>query len=322
MKVLFTGASSFTGCWFVRALTEAGHEVTATLTGKSDASIKIRGGRILILSDKCEFVNGVSFGDSGFIELAKSGRFDVLCHHGAMVVDYKSEGFDVPRALANNTLNLNEVLEVLAKGNQAKVMLTGSYFELGEGGGYNNGAVSPYALSKTFTTLMFKHCCERKGVPMGHFVVPNPFGMMEDDRTRFTTYLFNRWVEGDAALVLSPEYVRDNIHVQLLAQSYVKAVEELVGAEGFMSFRPSGYVESQLDFANRIAREARSRTKFPCLVEYEDQSDFPEPRELHNTDSVQTPEGDKDMWTEYVDYYMGSGLVKNIIQPQASAATD
>ena len=30
MKILFTGASSFTGFWFARALAAAGHEVVAT----------------------------------------------------------------------------------------------------------------------------------------------------------------------------------------------------------------------------------------------------------------------------------------------------
>ena len=31
MKILFTGASSFTGYWFVKELAERGHEVTALL---------------------------------------------------------------------------------------------------------------------------------------------------------------------------------------------------------------------------------------------------------------------------------------------------
>ena len=29
MKILFTGGSSFTGCWFIQELAAAGHEVTA-----------------------------------------------------------------------------------------------------------------------------------------------------------------------------------------------------------------------------------------------------------------------------------------------------
>ena len=33
MKILFTGASSFTGYWFVKTLAEAGHEVICPLRG-------------------------------------------------------------------------------------------------------------------------------------------------------------------------------------------------------------------------------------------------------------------------------------------------
>ena len=35
MRVLLTGGSSFTGCWFARGLALAGHEVTATLRSSS-----------------------------------------------------------------------------------------------------------------------------------------------------------------------------------------------------------------------------------------------------------------------------------------------
>jgi UDP-glucose 4-epimerase len=33
MRILFTGASSFTGYWFVRELVAAGHEVVAACRG-------------------------------------------------------------------------------------------------------------------------------------------------------------------------------------------------------------------------------------------------------------------------------------------------
>ena len=33
MRILFTGASSFTGYWFVRALAQTGHEVVCPLRG-------------------------------------------------------------------------------------------------------------------------------------------------------------------------------------------------------------------------------------------------------------------------------------------------
>jgi nucleoside-diphosphate-sugar epimerase len=37
MKILFTGASSFTGFWFVRELARAGHEVVATFRKRPEA---------------------------------------------------------------------------------------------------------------------------------------------------------------------------------------------------------------------------------------------------------------------------------------------
>ena len=37
MKILFTGASSFTGMWFARALASAGHDVVATFRKRPEA---------------------------------------------------------------------------------------------------------------------------------------------------------------------------------------------------------------------------------------------------------------------------------------------
>ena len=37
MKILLTGASSFTGMWFARELAQAGHEVVATFQRAHDA---------------------------------------------------------------------------------------------------------------------------------------------------------------------------------------------------------------------------------------------------------------------------------------------
>ena len=43
MKILFTGASSFTGYWFIRELAAAGHEVTAIFR-KRPTSMPMRSG--------------------------------------------------------------------------------------------------------------------------------------------------------------------------------------------------------------------------------------------------------------------------------------
>src|SRR5258708_7228032 len=110
MQRLFAGASSFTGCWFVRELAAAGCEVTATLRQVAEGyPDELRRKRVPALAGKCRIVPGVSFGDEGFLELVGQGRFDLLAHHAADVRNYKSPDFDTVEALANNTRNLAAV---------------------------------------------------------------------------------------------------------------------------------------------------------------------------------------------------------------------
>ena len=54
MKVLFTGASSFTGYWFVKELASAGHEVVAIFRrGPDDYPDELRKRRIAAVADLC-----------------------------------------------------------------------------------------------------------------------------------------------------------------------------------------------------------------------------------------------------------------------------
>jgi nucleoside-diphosphate-sugar epimerase len=212
VRVLLTGASSFTGCWFARGLAAAGHDVTATFRAGSYDGVRAR--RLELLDGSCQRRHGLAFGDAGFLELARSREWDLLCVHGAEVTDYRSPAFDVPAALAANTRSAGEVVERFPR-----VLVTGSVFEPGEGEGDETlEAFSPYGLSKAFTAETFRHHCRRKGVSFGKFVIPNPFGPFEDER--FTTSLVRSWRRGERPAVRTPDYVRDNVHVSLLSLAY------------------------------------------------------------------------------------------------------
>ena len=101
------------------------------------------------------------------------------------------------------------------------VLLTGSVFESGEGAGSQGlPDFSPYGLSKALTARMFAYYCQRAGIGLGKFVIPNPFGPFEEPR--FTAYLMKTWLAGATAACSSPAYVRDNIHVSLLAKVYAQ----------------------------------------------------------------------------------------------------
>ena len=240
MKILFTGGSSFTGFWFIKELASVGHEVVAVFRRERDKyTDDLRRTRIDLLANICHPVFRTSFGDDHFLALIKEGSFDLLCCHGAQVTNYNKPDFDVFAAVENNTYRLPEVCDVLASTGCNKILLTGSVFENDEGAGSKDlRAFSPYGLSKAFTWQAFRYYAQVRSMTLGKFVVANPFGPYEE--RRFTYYLMKCWSEGTLATVSTPAYVRDNIHVSLLAKNYAHFAATL--REGILRTNPSGYV--------------------------------------------------------------------------------
>ena len=104
MKILFTGASSFTGCWFASELARRGHEVVVVLRSALEKYQGIRRERVERVVRACDEVLECCFGDAAFLERIRAeGAWDVLCHHAAEVGDYRSPDFDVVAALESNT---------------------------------------------------------------------------------------------------------------------------------------------------------------------------------------------------------------------------
>jgi UDP-glucose 4-epimerase len=306
MKVLFTGGSSFTGSWFVRELAAAGHDVTAVFRKKVDEySDAVRRQRVMLAMQVSRPVHDCGFGDDQFLRLIADGGWDLLCHHGADVTNYKSPDFDAVAALRNNVFNLVAVLESLKTVGCHRVLLTGSVFEGGEGAGSQGVPdASPYGLSKAHTSRTFQYYCARSEIGLGKFVIPNPFGPHEEPR--FTAYVMKKWLAGGTAACSSPAYVRDNIHVSLLAKAYARFATA-VPATGWTRLNPSGYVESQGAFTLRLAREMRPRLGLECSVELEKQVDFPEPRVRINTDLLDTADlgwDESAAWDEMARYYV------------------
>jgi len=306
VKVLLTGASSFTGLWFARALSAAGHHVVAPLRRpREDYRGDVRAARVAALGRVAECSFGSVFGDERFLDLCRSGNWDLLCHHAAEVSDYRSPAFDVAGALAANTRNFSEVLSAM-RGLRG-VVLTGSVFEANEGAGTAPlRAFSLYGVSKGLTADLVRFYCETAGLPMGKFVIPNPFGPFEEPR--FCAYLFRQWRAGQAAEVRTPSYVRDNIHVDLLAGAYAAFAERVAAGSGFMRTNPSFYVETQGAFAERFAREIGPRTGLDCRVVLAHQTEFPEPLVRINTDRTELPGwSESAAWDAIGDYYSREG---------------
>jgi len=277
-----TGASSFTGFWFARALAEDGHQVQCTLQRASGEYVRHPlSERVRKLREFADVVESTSFGDDRFLDLVGRGP-DIVAHHGSHVGDYRSADFDVVGAVAANTRNVRAVMERMKTCGSRAFVLTGTVFEPGEGVGTDQGcAFSSYGLSKGITSDIFRWHAREFGVPLAKFVIPNPFGPLEEER--FCRYAYCRWLVGEPAVVRFPEYVRDNIHVDLLAMAYARYVSEAYDGTAVETLGPSGYVETQGAFALRLAREVGGRLGLKSEVTLASQADFDEPLVRVNT---------------------------------------
>ena len=306
MKILFTGASSFTGYWFVKALADAGHEVVCPVTRDPAEYTGIRGQRMERLKAVCRLVPNAPFGSDPFLKLGRAESFTLLCHHAADVTNYKSADFDAQAALRNNTHQLAAALSVLRERGLKSAVLTGTYFEAGEGAGSEpRRTFSPYSRSKTLTYEAFLDECREGGVALGKFVIPNPFGPLEEPR--FTGHLMKSWKAGLPGEVKTPDYVRDNIHVDLLAAVYAQFASQVAAAKApRLKINPSGYAETQGEFAQRVARETKARLGWACELKLARQEDYSEPLNRTNTEAAaELAAGweESRAWDAFTDYY-------------------
>lgn len=304
MRILLTGGSSFTGYWFAQMLHRSGATIVAPLQGRIGEYTGGRAERVSRLAKVATVVEGAAFGSEPFIRLLDD-PFDALCHHGAHVTNYRSMDFDAVAALSNNSLNVRKVLETARSRGLKAVIAIGSVFEQDEGlGDPPHCAFSPYGLSKGLTWQVFRFWCGALRIPLGKFVISNPFGPLEEPR--FCSFLVNQWRAGNVAEVRTPSYVRDNIHVDLLALEYARFTKRMIEMKEDARIGVSGYRETQGAFAERFATEMRSRLGLACSVRLSKQTDFSEPMLRVNSDVPDTAAigwNESDAWDGVAAFY-------------------
>ena len=306
MKIIFTGGSSFTGYWFIKELVKKGHEVHATFTKELDQYEGVRKLRVDELKELATPIVQTKFGDDKFLENLEKEKFDFLCHHMAMIsgFSYRDMNYDISDAVGENTRNINKVMETFSKSGRG-IVTTGTVFEGCEGKGEGSDIpVYPYALAKTLTSEIISYYAKFYNINFGKFVIPNPFGPMEEPK--FTTYLIKQWKEGNTPTVKTPEYIRDNIHVDLLSKVYVEFIENVLDSTDSIKISPSGYVGKQGEFAHTFANEIQKRLDLECKVDFAVQTEFEEPKELINIDKIDSSKYDWDeekAWNEIAEFY-------------------
>ena len=288
MKILFTGASSFTGMHFVEALLQAGHDVLAVFSRPMDEYSGISQVRMMRIQKRTTCVFDARYGTKPFFDILDHHNFDIYCHHWSYTKNYQKLDFDLEKALQQNTLNVTTVLERLEKKGCTKIAITGSIFSGFQSNYESKLPFSPYGLSKKIQSEIFHLYGDILGLDVRTFVIPNPFGPF--DNRKMASIFLELWLNNNPAQVFIPDYIRDNIHVELLALSYANWIRSFLNPNiQDTVFRPSGYRMSVKNFVSHFAKAMRPRLQRPCDFICLEQSDFSQPLQLvNNTDIAES----------------------------------
>jgi nucleoside-diphosphate-sugar epimerase len=264
-RVLLTGASSFTGAWFARALAEAGCAVIAPLRAGLDAGDADRCRRLALAARHARLVAACPFGSERFLALVRDvGPFDLLCHHGAKAGDHRDLALDPLAEAAAHTGGLERVLEALGRAGCRAVLLTGTVFEADEGRGDGElSAIGAYGLAKTLSWQLFRHHAGRAGFTLGKLVLASPVGPLE--KPGLSRELASAWLAGKTPVLHRPQLVRDHLQVELLAAAYARFALRLPSLPpGVHRLTPSQFAEPLARFAARLAEALAPRLGVPC----------------------------------------------------------
>ena len=298
MRVLLTGASSFTGCWIAQALLDRGAGVVAPLGGSRDEGDPLRQRRLARLAERCALVGEAGMGTSRLLDLAASeGPFDLVWLHGAEVGAFRRPDYDPLAAAAVTTAGAGDLM---GASRCAGVIVTGSVFEADEGRGDGaHGAIGAYGLAKTLAWQMLRFAAEERGLSITKLVIAHPFGPLE--KPGLTTALLRAWSEGTPAILRHPTMVRDFLPVTWLAGAAADLA--LTPCAAWPARRtPSAFAEPVASFARRFADALRARCGFACEVRMAaEPSSEPALRVgLERVSETADPTACDHFWNEYV----------------------
>ena len=284
MRVLLTGASSFSGYWIAKALAAKGAEVTAVCRGQPELYDPQRRARIEAVARRAAVVFDRPFGSPGFLQLIDEALpFEVLCLHHAEVGDFRRPDFCALDAARSDTAGLELVLQRMIRRGLQRLVHTGTVFEAGEGEGDRPlRAIGAYGLAKTLSSQIIGHTAVAAGIDCRKVTIPSPFGPGQSGG--FVGYLVREWQAGRTPLLDHPDRLRDFVPVELIADHYADVAMGSAAAPADGRSSPSGYVETVAAFADRLARELGPRLRVSCTIR---SSDPPkpslEPRRRFNT---------------------------------------
>jgi UDP-glucose 4-epimerase len=291
--ILLTGISSFSGSFIAKYLLEEGFNVVGVVSknwiNDSDKNQRLKS---LTHSSNLRLIE--------YSEYSDIKEVDILCLHGTSTLNYRDKNFDTFRAVAE-TFEYNRSL--IHHFPHSFVIHTGTFSEPNESFGTElDRSFNNYSLSKAIIYDLTKSLFSDSRLLI-KFVMPNVFGPLES--RKFIDYLLKSWAEGKVPTVSSPNYIRDNVPIDLLARHYLYVVKNISNLKQFDKIYPSKYIESNKDFSLRYKREFEKRTGIPLSINFNDLHEYFEPRIRVNSDFSENfveSWDEKDSWDHTVEY--------------------
>jgi nucleoside-diphosphate-sugar epimerase len=263
MRVLLTGASSFTGTWFARALAGEGATLTVTAQRPLAHYDGLPGLRLRLAAEYGQLIEAVPFGSGAFLAACeRHGPFDLLCLHGATTAGHRRAGFDALEAAAADSRGIGPVLHRLAADGLAAVLFTDTLFGADNGSGTSREAFSPYGLAKTLSREIIRFEAAQAGLRFGRFVIPHPIGPLE--KPGLTSGLAAAWLVGEEPLVERPALVRDLVPIDRLASAYARYAQALLRGAAPAQRAPSHWALPLGTFVSHFAAALEPRLGRAC----------------------------------------------------------
>lgn len=298
MNILITGQNSFTGLHLCKQFLEKGWNVYSLTSGnkeKLNRSQKLLLKQIELQKNYHQIVCNYEAKD---IELVKSLKknINVFVIHGYNVLNYKSKDLDPLEIARDSTEWLKEFPDTLKNLGCKIIAFTGTYFE-----NFDLNLQTPYSISKTISWKLINYYF--KDFSLLNYLFPNPFGIGEGKK--FTNYLLTNFVNNSSVLINTPNQIRDNVPVDFLIEDYIDMISEisLFPKNKILRKSPSYFVESNLEFVNRIARQ--------ITCNYENYSPLIDIGNPEITDSVSGKNQirsnfinrENNFWSDYLSFY-------------------
>ncbi len=247
MKLLFLGASSFTGYHFVKKISKTKkYKIYCTLTKNISEydSIRLKRIKLLYKNKNIIFLNKMKFGDKKFLDLICKTKFNYICLHHASTKNYNDDSkFNLERSLKENTSNINKVFSKINK--QAVIILSNTIFQKIISKRYK--AVNKYGISKSIAYDQIKKYCKKHNLKFKSIFITNPWGILEEKKLNH--YLINNWLKDKSTFISHPSYIRDNIYIDKLSKHYLNMIKSNTKK---IDYFPTGHSSSNKVFIEAL----------------------------------------------------------------------